>query len=77
MKGRRRSSATWPNIILTVGVEWFPKRVPLGHGDGQDEVLEARDAEEDRVLVVGQVLGSRHCAVERHVPGAGRGEGEG
>lgn len=62
------------SIILTVGVEWLPKWVPLGHGDSQDEVLKARDTEEDCVLVVGQVLGSRHCAVQRHVPEAGRGE---
>lgn len=65
------------SIILTVGVEWLPKRVPLGHGDGQDEVLEAGDTEEDGVLVVGQVLGSRHRAVQRHVPEPGRGEGRG
>lgn len=66
-----------PSIILTIGVERLPKRVPLGHGDGQDEVLEAGDTEEDRVLIVGQVLGSHHCAVQWHVPGAGRGEGRG
>ena len=64
-------------IILTVGVERLPKWVPLGHGDGQDEVLEARDTEEDRVLIVGQVLGSHHRAVKRHVPEPGRGEGRG
>ena len=65
------------SIILTIGVEWLPKWVPLGHGDGQDEVLKARNTEEDCVLVVGQVLGSCHCAVQRHVPEAGRGEGRG
>lgn len=60
------------SLILTIGVEWLPKRVPLGHGNCQDEVLEARDAEDDRVLIVGQVLGSRHRAVQWHVPKAGR-----
>lgn len=65
------------SLILTIGVERLPKWVPLGHGDCQDEVLEARDAEEDGVLIVGQVLGSRHRAVQWHVPKAGRGEDRG
>lgn len=65
------------SLILTIGVEWLPKRVPLGHGNCQDEVLEARDAEDDRVLIVGQVLGSCHRAVQWHVPRAGRGEDRG
>lgn len=65
------------SLILTIGVERLPKWVPLGHGNCQDEVLEARDAEDDRVLIVGQVLGSRHRAVQWHVPKAGRGEDRG
>lgn len=60
-------------IILTIGVERLPEWVPLGHGHGQDEILEARDAEEDRVLVVGQVLGSCHCAVQWDKPEPGWG----
>lgn len=64
-------------ITLTIGVERLPEWIPLGHGDGQDEVLEARDTEEDCVLVVGQVLGSCHRAVQWHVPEPGRGQGRG
>lgn len=57
--------------VLTIGVEWLPEGIAFGHGHGQDEVLEAGDAEQDGVLVVGQVLGRRHCAVQGDIPGPG------
>lgn len=63
-----------PCPVLTVGVERLPEGVSLGHGHGEGQVLEARDAEDDRVLIVGQVLRGRHRAVQRDVPGSGDGE---
>lgn len=53
----------------TVGVEWLTEGCPLRHCRGQEEVLEAREREDHRVLVVRQVVGCRHRSVQGHEPG--------
>lgn len=66
----------------TVGVQRPAEGRPLGHGGGQDEVLEAGQGEDHRVLVVGQVVRCGHGPVQGHEPGGTapgvreRGEGD-
>lgn len=60
---------TRPRHSSTVGVQRLAKGRPLGHSRGQDEVLEAGQREDHRVLVVGQVVRCGHRPVQRHEPG--------
>lgn len=42
---------------LTVLVAWLSEGLPLGENDSHRQILEGRDVEEGRVLVVPDVLG--------------------
>lgn len=78
-KGARRAPAPQPAVPrvppsaspqrITIAVQRPAEGRSLGHSGRQDEVLEAGQGEDHRVLVVGQVVRCGHGPVQRHEPG--------